>query len=154
MILDAKLVKQILPQKEPFCFINSVDKIDIESQSIICNYCFELSNPMLGRDNSSDIFVPKVLLIESVAQSSILLLSIDSDKDVKVSNNKGKYLLSKVENMVFRSGVHPGHNIKIYTTLNRKIAKFHFFSARVYNELEEKILEGDFVVYLENEYDR
>ena len=36
---------------------------------------------------------------------------------------------------------------------NRSIKPFYFFSSKVYNGFDEKILEGKFIVF-KNEYDR
>ena len=135
-------LSDILPQKEPFKFIDSVKEIDYERKIITCSYTFKRENPIFEGHFPKSPIVPGVLLIESIAQSSIILM-----KSISRKNGDGLYLLSKVEEITFREVLLPEETATIMTKLDRMISGFHFFNSKVYNNQGKKILEGKFIVY-------
>ena len=136
-------LRDILPQKEPFRFIDSVKEINYNNNSITCLYSFKGDNPIFKGHFPGEPIVPGVLLIESIAQSSIILM-----KSITGQSDEGLYLLSKVEKITFREVLLPNENATIMTRLDRTISGFHFFSSKVYNSKGKKIMEGKFIVYL------
>ena len=46
MELSNKKVKELLPQKEPFRFIDYVNDVDKNNKTIQCNYTFKSDNPI------------------------------------------------------------------------------------------------------------
>lgn len=133
----------ILPQKEPFKFIDSVEEIDYEKKLITCLYTFKAENPIFDGHFPNNPIVPGVLLIESMAQSSILLM-----KSITNASDNGTYLLSKIEDITFKKVLLPNEKAIIMTKLERNISGFYFFSSKVYNSQDKNILEGKFIVYL------
>ncbi|EPT95912.1 TPA: MFS transporter [Streptococcus agalactiae] len=143
-------VETLLPQKFPFQFIDSIEKLDLKNKSIICSYSFRKENPIFKGHFPNNPIVPGVLLIESIAQSSILLM-------LKLNNSNnigGDCFLSKVEDLKFTEILRPEEIFTVNTKYERSLSKFHFFSSKVYNNEDVKILEGKFIVYLNNDHDR
>ena len=85
-----------------------------------------------------------------MAQSAILLMLCVGNE---ISLGGDKYLLSKVEEVRFNKPLFPDQEAIIVSKIERSIKPFYFFSSKVYNGFDEKILEGKFIVF-KNEYDR
>ncbi|AWQ29395.1 hypothetical protein CUZ15_04810 [Streptococcus agalactiae] len=130
--------------------MDSIEKLDLKNKSIICSYSFRKENPIFKGHFPNNPIVPGVLLIESIAQSSILLM-------LKLNNSNnigGDCFLSKVEDLKFTEVLRPEEIFTVNTKYERSLSKFHFFSSKVYNNEDVKILEGKFIVYLNNDHDR
>jgi len=112
-------IKEILPCREPFLFINEVSvteegKKAVASKKLTGNeYFFEGHFP--GRP-----VMPGVLIVEAIAQTARVILG------------KGNYGLKKVENIKFRQTVEPQDTIKIETELVSQNDDLYEFSAQVF----------------------
>ena len=78
-----------------------------------------------------------------MAQSAILLMLCIGNE---ISLDGEKYLLSKVEEVRFNKPLFPNQKANIISKIERSIPPFYFFSSKVYNGFEDKILEGKFIV--------
>ena len=144
MELNNKEVKELLPQKEPFRFVDYVNDVDKNNKTIRCNYTFKIDNPIFLGHFPQEPIVPGVLLIEAMAQSAILLMLCVGNE---ISLGGDKYLLSKVEEVRFNKPLFPDQEAIIVSKIERSIKPFYFFSSKVYNGFDEKILEGKFIVF-------
>ena len=144
MELNNKKVKELLPQKEPFRFIDYVSDVDKNNKTIQCNYTFKSDNPIFLGHFPQEPIVPGVLLIEAMAQSAILLM-LCIGNEIRLDGDK--YLLSKVEEVRFNKPLFPDQEAIIVSKIERSIPPFYFFSSKVYNSFDDKILEGKFIVF-------
>ena len=144
MELNNKKVKELLPQKEPFRFVDYVNDVDKNNKTIQCNYTFKSDNPIFLGHFPQEPIVPGVLLIEAMAQSAILLM-LCIGNEIRLDGDK--YLLSKVEEVRFNKPLFPDQEAIIVSKIERSIPPFYFFSSKVYNGFDDKILERKFIVF-------
>lgn len=118
--------------------------MDKNNNTIQCNYTFKSDNPIFLGHFPQEPIVPGVLLIEAMAQSAILLMLCIGNE---ISLDWEKYLLSKVEEIRFNKPLFPNQKANIISKIERSIPPFYFFSSKVYNGFDDKILEGKFIVF-------
>ena len=126
MLFDQEKVKNFLPHRDPFLFINSVDFIEKEGWS----FGEKLNNPKdaIGgfvsasfyTDESLDLFkghfpgkpiFPGVVQVEAMAQASSFAMVFFIDNPFEL--NTLDIALARVEETRFRKPVLPGQNLKI-----------------------------------------
>ncbi|MGY4689630.1 3-hydroxyacyl-ACP dehydratase FabZ [Salibacterium sp. K-3] len=113
MNLNYNQVKELLPQKYPFIFIDKV--IDFEHEkSVTCIKNLTGNESLFQGHFPEEAVFPGVLITEAMAQSAILLSKMSSkDKDGQ------KYMLAGVKSR-FLQPAYPGDQIRIETDLVRK----------------------------------
>jgi 3-hydroxyacyl-[acyl-carrier-protein] dehydratase len=119
MIWDKEKIKSILPQREPFLFIDEI--IDIENtQKVVAVKQIGIEEPYFKGHFPGNPIMPGVLIIEAMAQTAIILYSVCKPK---IAQNHPDYYLGKVKSE-FLAPVHPGdkmileaHNVKIIDTM-------------------------------------
>ena len=79
-----------------------------------------------------------------MAQSAILLM-LCIGNEIRLDGDK--YLLSKVEEVRFNKPLFPDQEAIIVSKIERSIPPFYFFSSKVYNGFDDKILERKFIVF-------
>ena len=77
-----------------------------------------------------------------MAQSAILLM-LCIGNEIRLDGDK--YLLSKVEEVRFNKPLFPDQEAIIVSKIERSIPPF--YSSKVYNGFDDKILEGKFIVF-------
>ncbi|MDQ0273781.1 3-hydroxyacyl-ACP dehydratase FabZ [Cytobacillus purgationiresistens] len=103
-------IKELLPQDYPFIFIDKVMEI-MPGERIICRKNISGNEWMFpGHFPNKPIF-PGVLLIEAMAQASILLFKL-SKQNTNEDNNSESFLLSSVKSR-FLEKVIPGDQIEL-----------------------------------------
>ncbi len=124
-MVNAINVKDFLPHREPFLFIDQIVRVDseeIECQREIKPNEFYFQGHFPGRP----IF-PGVLMVESIAQAGILLVL------VKEPGLKGKMpLFAGIERVRFRRIVQPGEVLRIVARLVQARAGIYRFEGRTF----------------------
>ncbi len=118
-------IQKILPQRFPFLMIDRV--VELEPQKKVV----AIKNVSFNEDYFSGHFpgkpvMPGVLIIEAMAQSSIMLFYTDKDKDKKRS-----YYLGAVK-VKFLNLVFPGDQLKITIEAIKIISTAALVKAKVY----------------------
>jgi 3-hydroxyacyl-[acyl-carrier-protein] dehydratase len=115
MLWDIEKIKSILPHREPFLFIDEVTEIDSTRKVVAIKNIKDNESFFEGHFPGRPI-MPGVLLIEAMAQISIILYSICKPE---IAKSHPDYYLGKVK-AEFLSPVLPGDKL-ILETNNVKI---------------------------------
>ena len=110
MIFDKEKIKSILPHREPFLFIDEIIGIDGTQKVVAVKYINKNESFFQGHFPDRPV-MPGVLIIEAMAQASIILYSIDKPEIAKAHPD---YYLGKVK-AEFLSPVYPGDKLIIET---------------------------------------
>ena len=110
MIWDKEKIKSILPHREPFLFIDEIIEIDGTQKVVAVKYINKNESFFQGHFPDKPV-MPGVLIIEAMAQASIILYSIDKPEIAKAHPD---YYLGKVK-AEFLSPVYPGDKLIIET---------------------------------------
>ena len=107
---DKEKIKSILPHREPFLFIDEIIEIDGAQKVVAVKYINKNESFFQGHFPDKPV-MPGVLIIEAMAQASIILYSIDKPEIAKAHPD---YYLGKVK-AEFLSPVYPGDKLIIET---------------------------------------
>jgi 3-hydroxyacyl-[acyl-carrier-protein] dehydratase len=107
---DQEKIKTILPQREPFLFIDEV--IEVEgNQKVVAVKNIKKNESYFDGHFPDKPIMPGVLIIEAMAQASIILFSISKPE---IAGASPDYYLGKVK-AEFLSPVYPGDKLVIET---------------------------------------
>lgn len=110
MVLDKEKIKSILPQREPFLFIDEV--IEIEGiKKIVAVKNISGDEYFFRGHFPGKPLMPGVLIVEAMAQASIILYSLAK---AEIVSSNPDYYLGKVK-AEFLSPVYPGDTMVIET---------------------------------------
>lgn len=127
MIWAQEKIKSILPHRDPFLFIDEVVTVDGTQRVIAVKHIKKTESYFEGHFPGNPV-MPGVLIIEAMAQTSIILFSVVKPHIVKQCPD---YYLGKV-NSEFLSPVYPGdklllesENVKIldYAAITENVAR-------------------------------
>ncbi len=150
MILDIEQIKNLLPHRDPFLFLDSC-KILEKGKKGIGYKKFTVDEYFFKGHFPNNPIVPGVVLIETIAQTAGVVVS------ESLANSKDKSVLfTSVSNAKFRKPVKPDDDIIIKVELINKVKavyKFHgeamngqnriceaIFSAMILNKSSSEIL--------------
>lgn len=123
--LNREYVKDYLPHRDPMLFIDRVlelSEMSIQTQSIV------KADADFFKGHFPDMpIMPGVLIIETVAQTGALLVSLTRGLD------SSKFIaFSSVENAKFKAPVLPGQTLTIQVNIDKIRLPFYKFSGRAY----------------------
>jgi 3-hydroxyacyl-[acyl-carrier-protein] dehydratase len=118
MIWDKEKIKSILPQREPFLFIDEVIEAEEGKRVVAKKYLDPASDFFKGHFPGNPI-MPGVLTLEAMAQAAIILYYTTKPD---IANTHPDYYLTNV-NAAFKSPVYPGDTL-ILEARNFKIVNF------------------------------
>jgi len=94
MLWDLEKIKEFLPQREPFLFVDGVISVDPEAKKITTQRLFTPEDYFFKGHFPGNPIVPGVITIEALAQSAILLYA---SLKPEVAKNRPLYYLGKVK---------------------------------------------------------
>lgn len=127
-------IRSLLPQKYPFLFIDRVVEFE-EGKKIICVKNVSGNEPVFVGHFPDFAIMPGVLIIEAMAQASIILFR----KSLPAQNNKDTvFLLASVSNARFIKPVFPGDQLLIEIHVEKIVSRGAIVQAIV--KVDEKIV--------------
>ncbi len=135
-------IKELIPQREPFLFIDTVK--EITDNSIEVSMYFNSNLEFFKGHFPSNPIVPGVILTEHCFQSGAALIS------AKMSGGIANKLavVSRVSNAKFKNIVRPNETVVTTTTLTEQIANAAYFKSITKNSAGKKVLLIEFACTL------
>lgn len=125
-------IRTLLPQKYPFLFIDKVIEFE-EGKRILCVKNVSGNEPVFVGHFPDFAIMPGVLIIEAMAQASIILFR----KSLATQHNKETvFLLASIGNARFTKPVFPGDRLNIEVVVEKLVSKGAIVQATV--KVEEK----------------
>jgi len=116
-MLNFEEVRELVPQKYPFLFIDKV--IDLQKESrIVCLKNISGNEPFFAGHFPDFAIMPGVLIVEALAQASIILFK----KSFDTEQNKDKVFLLASVNVRFSKPVFPGDQLILEVDIEKVIS--------------------------------
>ncbi|MGR3293244.1 MAG: 3-hydroxyacyl-ACP dehydratase FabZ [Candidatus Scalindua sp.] len=116
-MLNFEEVKKLVPQKYPFLFIDKVIELQKESR-IVCLKNISGNEPFFVGHFPDFAIMPGVLIVEALAQASIILFK----KSFDTEQNKDKIFLLASANVRFSKPVFPGDQLILEIDIEKVIS--------------------------------
>ncbi len=116
-MLNFEEVRKLVPQKYPFLFIDKVIELQKESR-IVCLKNVSGNEPFFAGHFPDFAIMPGVLIVEALAQASIILFK----KSFDTEQNKDKVFLLASANVRFSKPVFPGDQLTLEIDIEKVIS--------------------------------
>ncbi|MFQ5685338.1 MAG: 3-hydroxyacyl-ACP dehydratase FabZ [Candidatus Scalindua sp.] len=116
-MLNFEEVRELVPQKYPFLFIDKVVELKKESR-IVCIKNISSNESFFAGHFPDFAIMPGVLIIEALAQASIILFN----KSFDTEQNKDKIFLLASANVRFSKPVFPGDQLILEIDVEKVIS--------------------------------
>jgi len=126
-------IRSLLPQKYPFLFIDRVVEFE-EGKKIVCVKNVSGNEPVFVGHFPDFAIMPGVLIIEAMAQASIILFR--KSLPTQQNDKNTVFLLASVNNARFTKPVFPGDQLFIEIIVEKIVSKGAIVQATV--KVEEK----------------
>ena len=128
-------IRSLLPQKYPFLFIDRVVEFE-EGKKIVCVKNISGNEPVFVGHFPDFAIMPGVLIIEAMAQASIILFK--KSLPTQQNDKNTVFLLASINNARFTKPVFPGDQLFIEIIVEKIVSKGAIVQATV--KVEEKPL--------------
>ncbi len=119
MILDKEQIKQRLPHRAPFLFVDGVDAFE-QSKSITAHLDIAVDMPFFAGHFPEKPVMPGVLMTEALAQTAGLVISLSNEAS-------GIFYLASC-NVKFLEVVEPGGRLQLFARLEKSFNGLFQFS--------------------------
>jgi len=128
-LYDRSVIRQILPHRSPFLFVDRVMRFEPNAQ-IIAEWDVSGDEPFFAGHFPGEPIIPGVLLTEALAQASGLLqgLTWKETLDKHTRASPPRFVLASV-NMKFPSPAGPGRTIRLESLLKKHYGGLFLFQA-------------------------
>ncbi|HLE86599.1 MAG TPA: 3-hydroxyacyl-ACP dehydratase FabZ [Candidatus Brocadiaceae bacterium] len=126
-------IRSLLPQKYPFLFIDRVVELE-EGKKIVCVKNVSGNEPVFVGHFPDFAIMPGVLIIEAMAQASIILFR--KSLPTQQNDKNTVFLLASINNARFTKPVFPGDQLFIEIIVEKIVSKGAIVQATV--KVEEK----------------
>ncbi len=140
MLLNREQIKDYIPHREPFLFVDEVIEI-IDQEKIVAKKVFTDKQDFFAGHFPDFPVVPGVIITESLAQSGGILVNYSYGDEIK-REGYSNALLTSLNNCKFRKPVLPNQELILEVEIVRKRKMLLFFkgTASVYGK---KVAEAD-----------
>ena len=128
MILDKEEIKNYIPHREPFLFVDEVVEL-IPEKSITANVTFSEDDFFLKGHFPGNPVVPGVIIVEAMAQAGgVLIYKSYEDKLLGLTP-----ALVGINNVKFKAPTLPGDKLRIETILVKRKLNIFKLSSKAFN---------------------
>ncbi len=145
MKLGLDEIKELIPHREPFLFVDSVLKIE-KGRKIAAEKLFSPEEFFFRGHFPGNPIVPGVIVTEALAQAGGVLFNYSFRDELKKEGFENAYLMS-LDRCRFRSPVVPGDKVVLEVELVRRRSRIIFFSAEASVD-GKKVAEAGISAYL------
>ena len=143
MILKIDQIKNLIPHRKPFLFIEEC-KI-LQTGKIGESYrVFDINEYFFEGHFPNNPIVPGVVIVEAMAQTAGVVVSQSMSKD----SNKNVLFMS-INKAKFRKPVFPNYKIKFFVELLNNVKNVYKFSGKAYHN-ETLVSEAEFSAMITN----
>lgn len=130
---DLSVIKEILPHRSPFLFVDRVIKFSI-GENIVAEKDLSAEETLFAGHFPGNPIMPGILVSEALAQTSGLLLGLTWKHRNEFNPRGGSDFISLASfSMKFPSQAKPGERLRLKSELKKEFGKLFFFqvAARV-----------------------
>jgi 3-hydroxymyristoyl/3-hydroxydecanoyl-(acyl carrier protein) dehydratase len=132
-IYDATFIKEILPHKSPFLFVDRIMEMKA-GEKIVAERDLLPDEPFFAGHFPGRPLMPGVLVTEALAQTSGLLLGLSAmEGDQHAGENRQGYFLASV-NMKYLTPAQPGQTLRLEAGLVKGFAGLFLFEVVAFEE--------------------
>ena len=128
MKLGVEEVKELIPHREPFLFVDSVLEIE-KGKRITAEKLFSPEEFFFRGHFPGNPIVPGVIVTEAMAQAGGVLFNYSFGEELKEEGFDNAYLMG-LDRCRFRAPVVPGDRVILEVELVRRRSRIIFFSAK------------------------
>ena len=128
MKLGVDEIKELLPHREPFLFVDSVLEIE-KGKRISAEKLFSPKEFFFEGHFPGNPIVPGVIITEAMAQAGGVLFNYSFREELKKEGFENAYLMG-LDRCRFRAPVVPGDKVLLEVELVRRRSRIMFFSAK------------------------
>ena len=137
MILDKEEIKNYIPHREPFLFVDEVVEL-IPEKSITANVTFSEDDFFFKGHFPGNPVVPGVIIVEAMAQAGgVLIYKSYEDKLLGLTP-----ALVGINNVKFKEPTLPGDKLRIETILVKSKLNIFKLSAKAFNN-DKLVVQAD-----------
>jgi len=130
-LYDISVVKEILPHRSPFLFVDRVMKLEV-GNNIIAEKDLSLDESFFSGHFPGRPIMPGVLVSEALAQTGGLLLGLTWKEEGKHMNQEKQNLFLASFNIKFSNPAKPGETLRLESSLKKQYGKLYFFEVVAY----------------------
>ncbi|MCY4262237.1 MAG: 3-hydroxyacyl-ACP dehydratase FabZ [Candidatus Dadabacteria bacterium] len=145
MKLGTEQIKELIPHREPFLFLDSVLEIE-KGRMVKAEKLFSPEEFFFRGHFPGNPVVPGVILAEAMAQAGGVLFKYSFGKEVEEKGFDNAYLMG-LDCCRFRTPVVPGNRVVLEVELVRRRSRVMFFSAVAFVD-GKKVAEGEISAWL------
>lgn len=143
--MTIKPVKDILPHREPFLFIDEV--IELTETTVKATSYVDPEGPHFAGHYPGNPIMPGVLLCETVLQCGAYLMAV---KMGETSDMKGAPVVTRMNSVKFRNMVKPGDRLVVSAEHQRSMRGAHMLKGKITRD-DKVICTLEFMVMLVEE---
>jgi len=125
MLLDKEQIKNYIPHRDPFLFVDKVVEI-VEHKKIVTKKTFTSKQDFFAGHFPDYPVVPGVIITESLAQSGGILVNYSHKSEIEKEGYSNAFLVS-LNNCKFRRPVLPDQELTLEVELVKKRKRLLFF---------------------------
>lgn len=128
MLLNTEDIKQILPHREPFLFVDTVLEIE-PGKKIVAEKVFKPTEFFFPGHFPGNPIVPGVIITEAIAQTGGILFNYSFKKEIEEGGFSNAYLIG-LDKCKFRTPVLPDDKVTFEVELVKRRSRILLFSGK------------------------